>query len=477
MRPVAPVLPGRRERMALHRRDRQRPFSVGGWCDAVAVGRFTSFRFCLDPTVEQQSLLSRHAGAARFAFNQCLAMTKAALQSRRRNQDVRVPWTGFDHINGFNAWKRTEQAGRMFAVDSSGTASLVVVGLGWRNEVCQQVFEEAAVDLGRGLVAWRDSRIGKRAGRRVGFPKFKSKTSTVPSFRLRNKSSPRGRAMIRVGDDHPRSVTLPVIGAVRVREDTRRLRRMIAAGRAKIVSATVSYRAGRWMISLTTEATDLHPAHWHPVRDGDDRGGWVGVDRGLSAFLVAATGDGVEVDRIADQPKPLVTGMARQRRLARSVTRKRKGSRHRREAAARLARHHHRIRNLRAYFLHQVSNRLVKTHDRLIIEDLNIAGMLRNRCLARAIGDAGWGEFARQLRYKQGWRGGEVVTVDRWFPSSQLCSRCGARTVGLTLADRIFTCGCGIRLDRDLNAAINLATRGEHLDLCPSSGARSASPG
>ncbi|MEV6341038.1 RNA-guided endonuclease TnpB family protein [Nocardia vinacea] len=283
--------------------------------------------------------------------------------------------------------------------------------------------------------------------------------------------------MIRIGDDHPRSVTLPVIGAVRVREDTRRLRRMIAAGRAKIVSVTVSYRAGRWMISLTTEATDLHPAHWHPVRDDGDHGGWAGLDRGLSTFLVAATSDGIEVDRITDQPKPLVTGMARQRRLARSVTRKRKGSRHRREAAARLARHHHRIRNLRAHFLHQVSNRLVKTHDRLVIEDLNIAGMLRNRCLARAIGDAGWGEFARQLRYKQGWRGGEVVTVDRWFPSSQLCSCCGARTVGLTLADRIFTCGCGIRLDRDLNAAINLATRGEHLDLCPSPGARSASPG
>ncbi|WP_433678407.1 RNA-guided endonuclease InsQ/TnpB family protein [Nocardia sp. CA-119907] len=441
------------------------------------MARFTSFRFCLDPTVEQETMLGRHAGAARFAFNHCLAMTKAALGERRRDPAVRVPWTGFDHINGFNTWKKTEQAGRTFAVDSSGTASLAAVGLGWRNQVCQQVFEEAAVDLGRGLVAWRDSRIGKRSGLRVGFPKFKAKSSTAPSFRLRNKHSQRGRALIRVGDDHPRSVTLPVIGTVRVREDTRRLRRMIAVGRAKILSATVSYRGGRWMISLATEAADLHPAHQHPVHNGGDHGGWVGVDRGLSAFLVAASSDGVEVDRITDQPKPLAAGLHRQRRLARSLTRKQKGSRNRRKAVVRLARHHHRIRNTRAHFLHQVSNRLVKTHDRLVIEDLNIAGMLRNRRLARAIGDAGWGEFARQLRYKQGWRGGEVLTVDRWFPSSQLCSRCGARTVGLTLADRIFTCGCGAQLDRDLNAAVNLATRGEQLDLCPSPGARSTSPG
>ncbi len=380
----------------------------------MAVARFTTFQFCLDPTVEQQAMLARHAGAARFAFNQFLAMTKAALTDRRRGREVRVPWTGFDHIYGFNAWKKTEQAGRVFTVDSTGEASLTSVGLGWRNRVCQQVFEEAAVDLGRGLGAWQDSRTGTRAGSLVGFPRFKAKTSTIASFRLRNKHSVRGRAGIRVGDDGAvRSVTLPVIGTMRVRQDTRRLRRMITTGRAKILYATVSNRAGRWKISLATKATDLHPAHRHPVRDSADHGSWVGVDRGLSAFLVAATDEGSEVGRVIDQPKPLVTGMRRQRRLARAVTRKQKGSRNRRQAAARLARHHHRVRNIRAHFLHQVSNRLVKTHDRLVIENLNITGMLHNRHLARAIGDAGWGEFARQLSYKQEWRGGKVLTVER----------------------------------------------------------------
>jgi putative transposase len=100
---------------------------------------------------------------------------------------VQVPWTGFDRINAFNAWKKTEDAGRVFAVDIMGDAEIVVTGLGWRREVCQQVFEEAAVDLGKGLKAWSDSRSGKRKGKRVGFPKFKKKTGVVPSFRQRNK--------------------------------------------------------------------------------------------------------------------------------------------------------------------------------------------------------------------------------------------------------------------------------------------------
>ncbi|MFD0360613.1 RNA-guided endonuclease InsQ/TnpB family protein, partial [Nocardia sp. GCM10030253] len=150
-----------------------------------------------------------------------------------------------------------------------------------------------------------------------------------------------------------------------------------------------------------------------------------------------------------------------QRRLARSVSRKVKGSNNRRHAAARLGRHHARVRNIRHHFLHQVSTELVKTQDRLVLEDLNTAGMLRNRCLARAISDAGWAELARQVTYKQTWRGGTVVVADQWFPSSQVCSRCGTRNRELTLADRIFRCGCGHELDRDRNAAVNLAAWGE----------------
>ena len=111
------------------------------------MSRHTTFRFCLDPTVEQHELLARHAGASRFAFNQCLAMVKTALIQRKTDPDTDVPWTGFDLINAFNAWKKTQDAGRVFTVDTEGAVDTVVTGLSWRDQVCQQVFEEAAVDL------------------------------------------------------------------------------------------------------------------------------------------------------------------------------------------------------------------------------------------------------------------------------------------------------------------------------------------
>lgn len=107
-----------------------------------------------------------------------------------------------------------------------------------------------------------------------------------------------------------------------------------------------------------------------------------------------------------------------------------------------------------------MSNRLVKTHDRLVLEDLNVIGLLRNHRLAHAISDAGWAELAKQMRYKQSWREGELAIADRWYPSSKLCSHCGALNGRLALADRVFTCACGLAMDRDLNAATNLARWG-----------------
>jgi putative transposase len=431
------------------------------------MSRHTTFKFCLDPTVEQREVLARHAGAARFAFNQCLHIVKTALTQRKVDPDTEVPWTGFDLINAFNAWKKTESAGRVFTVDTTGLADIVVTGLPWRTEVCQQVFEEAAVDLGKGLRAWSDSRSGKRKGKRVGFPRFKKKTGDMPAFRLRNKHTNGRPPAMRVGDNNrPRAVTLPGVGQIGVHDDTRRLRRMLAKGRAQICFATVTQHAGRWWVSLNVEADDLHPAHHHQARDTGDEGGWVGIDRGLSAFLVAVTGDGEEVARITDAPKALAAGMQHQRQLAKSLSRKKKGSRNRRDAVAKLARHHHHVANTRRNFLHRVSNELVKTHDRLVIENLNVSGMLANHRLARAISDASWAEFARQLRYKQAWRCGTLVVADRWYPSSKLCAACGAIRGDLTLADRVFSCGCAYLADRDWNAAVNLARWGRtHHDL------------
>ncbi|QDP79432.1 transposase [Nocardia otitidiscaviarum] len=424
---------------------------------SLVMSRHTTFRYRLEPTAEQHATLARHAGAARFAFNQCLHLVKTALTQRDTDPEHSVPWTRFSLINAFNAWKKSEAAGRVFTVDAAGTAQVRVTGLVWRDQVCQQVFEEAAVDCGHALTGWSNSRNGRRNGKRIGFPRWKCKRSTLPAFRLRNKPSKNGRPSIRIGDgDIPRSVTLPGLGVLRVREDTRRLRRMLAKGRARILYATVTQRGGRWSISVATEAADLHPAHHHRPRDPGDEHGWVGVDRGLSAFVVAATTDGSEVARVT-APKPLAAGLARQRRLSKALSRTQKGSRNRDRADARLARHHRKTTAIRRHFLHEVTGMLVKTHDRLVVEDLHVAGMLRNHTLARAISDAGWAEFARILRYKQQWRHGIVVTADRWFPSSKRCSRCGTVNPELCLADRVFACACGLRIDRDVNAAINLA--------------------
>jgi putative transposase len=128
---------------------------------------------------------------------------------------------------------------------------------------------------------------------------------------------------------------------------------MLVKGRATVLFATVSYHGGRWWVSLNVEAADLHPAHQHRARHDADSAGWVGVDRGLSAFLVAATSDGVEVARVDDAPKALRAGMNRQRRLAKMMSRKKEGSRNRQDAAAKLARHHHHVANIRRHFLHR----------------------------------------------------------------------------------------------------------------------------
>lgn len=340
----------------------------------------------------------------------------------------------------------------------------MVTGLAWRGHVCQQVFEEAARDLGRALEAWSRSRRGDRRGQHVGYPRRKKKGRSAPSFRLRNKYAKNGRAAIRVGDEGPRSITMPGVGTIRVCNDTRPLRRMLAAGRARVLFAAMGQRAGRWWVSLSVEAADLHRAHQHRPRSDGDHGGWVGLDLGLRAFVVAATSDGTETARVeaARLVERLIPGEIKQRRLARAVSRKSPGSKKRREAVARLSRHRYHLTCVRRHFLHQISNQLVNTHDRLVVENLHVAGMLRNRRLARAIARLAWAEFARQLAYKQAWRGGELAVADRWFASSKTCSRCGNLHVGLDLRQRIYRCDvCRLVIDRDRNAAANLAAWAE----------------
>jgi putative transposase len=441
----------------------------------LAAMRHTTFRFALDPNPTQAALLARHAGASRFAYNQCLRLVTDAIAAKRAGLKVRVPWSGFDLINAFNAWKRSDAAGRVFVVTADGTITKQVTGLRWRHQVSAQVFEEAAVDLGRGLAAYTQTKSCTRNGR-AGFPRRKRKGRCRDSFRLRNKPDCHtGRASLRVGDNHPRSVTLPTIGTIRVHDDTRRLRRLLRpvvqtdpdtgkyflAPRAKILFATCRRHGDRWYVSLNIEAPDLHPKRRHPARYAQDHSGWVGLDRGLAAFAVAATADGIEVGRF-QAPRPLARRLGQLRRRSRALSRTKPRSRNCAKASRRLSRQHAHIADCRRSFLHDVSSQLVKTHDRLCLEDLAVANLLRNQHLARAIADAGWAELARQLAYKQAWLGGQIMIADRWLPSTRTCSRCGLVKQRMGLGERTFQCGaCGLVTDRDRNAAANLAAWAE----------------
>ncbi len=241
-----------------------------------------------------------------------------SLAAKRIDPETVVPWSGYSLINWFNAWKKTGAAGRRFAVDSQGCVELVDVGLSWRKEVCALVFEEAAIDLGRGLAAFSASRRGERKGARVGFPRAKKKGRAPGTFRLRSKVSSSGTPSIRVGEEGARSVTLPFIGFVALREDTRALRRLLrpdASGlpRARICAATVTEHRMRFVITLSVEAPDLHAQRRR--RPGRSPQGFVGIDRGLSSYVVAATADGNEVAKVS-APQPLERSLARSAGLA-----------------------------------------------------------------------------------------------------------------------------------------------------------------
>ena len=306
---------------------------------------------------------ARRGSPTRFAYNECLRFVTDALAAKRNDPSVKVPWSGYDLINAFNAWKRSEEAGRVFVVDTNGLISRQVTGLAWRQKVSAQVFEEAAVDLGRSLAAYGRAKQDALGSRRFGFPRRKRKGRCRDSFRLRNKRQS-GGCLLRVGDGPLRSVTLPTIGRVRVHDDTRRLRQLLrpraqidpatgeqrVAPRAKILFATIARRGTRWYVSLNVHAPDVHPERDHqpcPEREG---GGYVGVDVGLVAFAVAARSDGTEVGRWQAK-HPLSSRLRRLQRSSRSLSRAQRGSRNHAKAARRLRREHARVADARRSFL------------------------------------------------------------------------------------------------------------------------------
>ncbi len=289
-------------------------------------------------------------------------------------------------------------------------------------EVSKCAPQEALRDLHR---AFNNFYRGIKRGQKVGFPQFKRK-GVRDSFRL--------TGTIRF---EKRRIQLPRIGKIRLKE------RRESYCNGRILSATVRRRADRWFISVTVEEKILIPA--------SNGAAVVGVDLGIRTLATLSDGT------VIAHPRAMGRRMRKLRQLSKSLSRKKMGSRNREKAKMRLARMYLKIFNIRQDTLHKLTTYLAKNHSKIVIEDLNVSGLLKNRRLSRAIMDVGFYEFRRQLEYKCQWYGSELLVASRAFPSSKMCSQCGHRKRDLSLSKREYHCElCGLRIDRDVNAALNL---------------------
>jgi IS605 OrfB family transposase len=393
-----------------------------------------AYRFALDPTPAQQRALLGHAGAARVAFNWGLARVRAVMDQRAAERSYGL---ADDQLTPALSWT-------LPALRREWNAAKDQVAPWWR-QYSKEAYNTGLDALARALGNWSDSRKGRRAGRAVGFPRFRSRRRTTPSVRFTTGT-------IRVEPDHTH-VTLPRLGTLKLHESARKLARRVDNGTARVMSATVRRQAGRWFVSFTCQVQRADPAATRPHDV-------IGVDVGVRHLAVLSTGE------LVANPRHLATAGRRLRRLARRMSRRqgpdrRTGQRpsNRRERARRdLSAAHRRVADLRRDGLHKLTTRLSARYGTVVVEDLHVAGMVRNRRLAKAISDCGFGEIRRQLGYKTAWRGGRLVVADRFYPSSKICSGCGAVKAKLPLRVRTFACDtCGLVLDRDLNAARNLA--------------------
>jgi putative transposase len=382
-----------------------------------------AYRFALDPTPEQRRALASHCGAARVAYNWGLDLVTTRLAQRQAGEDVEVPWT-LPELR--REWNRVK-----------------VQVAPWWAENSKEAYNSGLDGLARALRNFSDSKNGRRKGRPVGFPRRKKKRHARIACRFTT-------GQIRVLSDR-KHVQLPRIGVLKTHESTRKLARRLEQGTARILAATISRTADRWFVSFTCEVQRMISA---------DKGkpGVVGVDVGVRHLAVLSTG------MVVPNPRALERSLRKLRRLNRELARRRPNSRRRKSTGRRLARVHARAANLRRDALHKLTTTLATEHGTVVVEQLNLAGMLRNRRLARALADSGLGEVRRLLGYKTVWYGSRLVVADPFYPSSKICSACGWVKAKLTLAERTFHCeACGLVLDRDLNAARNLAKLVRHV--------------
>ena len=361
----------------------------------------SGFKTKLDPNKAQARYFARACGVARFSYNWALEQWQKQYQAHKKDPSVPLPNEAALRRQ-INSIKKTE--------------------FPWMLEVTKCAVQYGIKNLGRAFQNFFKN------PKHFGYPRFKKKY-VDDSFTLSNDDFKIEGSRIRI----------PRIGWVRMHEALR-------FENAKPVFATVSRVADDWYISLQVELPNLE--HLRPAVNR----GKVGADLGVKKMVKLSDGQAFEA------PKPLRKYLQKLKRLQRKMSRAKKGGSNRAKLGKAIARLHRRIANIREDALHKATSYIAANYSTVVLEDLNVKGMLKNHKLARCIVDVGFGEFRRQLAYKMEQRGGELIVANRWYPSSKLCRFCHNKNEELTFSDRKWVCPhCGRQIaDRDLNAALNL---------------------